>query len=262
MSSLTEQLREVTLADVDRGPRPTARLGPYAIWQARDYLRGAGGATVVLSGLAIVMLTTVALPGGPHSPAEQAATTTLLGIMAFLGPIFACSGLVSDDRSRGYYRFLLAKPVNPVRFYAQAFLVRGAVFLGITAAAWTICAALVGAGSFVGSMSYAALCFLTVGGLTLLLSSMSKHAWLATLVLSAAAGLASQLTRVRTAWHPLFMALHAVLPPVHLLSGLAGRLMLGDFMANLVGSLAWFAGYGLVALAAALTVIRGREWPL
>jgi hypothetical protein len=244
-------MSEITVADVDAMPRPTARLGRYAVWQLYDYARGVGGATVVLSGLAITMLTLGETWRMSHTPASEATALGLLGVLRFLGPIFACSGLVSDDRSKGYYRFLLAKPVSPVRFYGQAFLLRGAAFLGITAAVWAVCALLLGAGPFVGTMCSAALCYLTVGGVTFLLSTVSRHAWLATLLLGGAAGIVSGFASKPSNWRALWVALHAVLPPFHLVSSL-----------NSPGAIAWFAGYGALAIAAALTVIRGREWPL
>ncbi|HWZ58567.1 MAG TPA: hypothetical protein VNW46_06270 [Gemmatimonadaceae bacterium] len=250
------------MAEVEAAPRPTARLGRYAVWQLYDYGRGVGGATVVLSGLAITMLTMTSLWGLAHTPIAQGATSALLGVLGFLGPIFACSGLVSEDRSKGYYRFLLAKPVSPVRFYAQAFLLRGAAFLGITAAVWAACALLLGTGSFIGTMAYAALCYLTVGGVTLLNSTLGRHAWLATLLLGGAAGIVTGFTRTTSMWRPLWLALHAVLPPFHLTSVLSQALMRGGDVLNTAGVIAWFAGYGLLAVAAALTVIRGREWPL
>jgi hypothetical protein len=242
---------EVTLADVDAMPRPTARLGRYAVWQLYDYVRGTGGATIVLSGLAITMLTVFDTWRSSHTPASVAEAVGLLGVLRFLGPIFACSGLVADDRSKGYYRFLLAKPVSAVRFYGQAFLLRGAAFLGITAAAWAVCAFLLGAGPFVGTMCYAGLCYLTVGGVTLLLSTISRHAWLAALMLGGAARIVSGFASKPSNWRVLWVALHAVLPPFHLVSSL-----------NSPGAIAWFAGYGVLAIAAALTVIRRREWPL
>ena len=57
----------------------------------------------------------------------------LVHLVALVGSIFATSGLVSDDRSRNYYRFLFAKPLDPIRYYAQAFVLRGLVIILIAA---------------------------------------------------------------------------------------------------------------------------------
>jgi hypothetical protein len=262
MSGLAEHLRAVTIADVDQAPPPTARLGRYGVWQLRDYFRGVGGATLVLSGLAIVMLTLADLPGSRHGPAAQASVSALLGVLGFVGPIFAASGLVADDRGKGYYRFLLAKPVSPVRFYAQAFALRGAAFLGITAAVWCAGAILFGAGSFIGTMSYAALCFLMIGGVSFLLSTLTRHAWLGTLLLAGVASIASSYPKSTGGWRLVLHALYAVLPPFHQATSLAGAFMEAVGAPHLIGTIAWFGGYGVLAIAAALTVIRGREWPL
>jgi hypothetical protein len=242
-------------------PRPTARLGRYAIWQLRDYALGVGGATLLLSGMAIVVLTMSSIgdSGGGAAGLQRNVTTGVIGILSFLGPIFAASGLVADDRSKGYYRFTLAKPVSPVRLYGQAFLLRGATLLGIAAIVWLLSTVLLSTGPFLGTMAYVALCYLTVGGVTLLLSTVTRHAWIATLFLGAASAITRGLAGVPHTWW-IVKALHAVLPPLDLVGAIGARLMNGSFLAP--GMILWFAGYGVLAIAGALTVIRRREWPL
>jgi hypothetical protein len=149
-----------------------------------------------------------------------------------------------------------------VRFYAQAFLLRGVALLGITAVVWLLCTLLFATGSFVGTMCAVALCYLTVGGVTLLLSTMTRHAWLATLLLGAAAGITSGLTHSRWGWRPLFLLLQGILPPLHLAGSLISGLVARGPVPRLALLVAWFAGYGVLAIAAALAVIRRREWPL
>lgn len=248
----------IEIDDAGEAVRPTARLGRYAVWQLRDYAFGVGGATLVLGGLGIGVLAMMKLSVNGTAPAAVGMTTGVLGVLGFLGPIFACSGLVADDRSRGYYRFTLAKPVNPVRLYGQAFLLRWAAFLAIMAVVWVVGAVLLAPPAFIGTLAYAALCYLTIGGVTLLLSTMLRHAWIGSLILAAASAITTGLARVPGLWW--LKAVHAILPPFWVVGDIASATMRG--MLPPTGEVAWFVAYGLLAILAALVVIRGREWPL
>jgi hypothetical protein len=263
-SGLAEQVRAVTLADADRGPRPTARLGRYAIWQLRDYAFGAGGAVLVVSGLAVTMLTLSSIGSNRGLAAAANGPGVLLGMLGFLAPIFSCAGLVAEDRSKGFYRFNLAKPVSPVRLYGQAFLLRGVALLGITTLVWLACALLMATGSFFGALAYVVVCYLTIGGVTFLLSTMTRHAWIVTLLLGVGSAMASSASRVRGAWGVFASVVKAVLPPFHLVGPLGTSLLSNGYVGHLISAaeIVWFVGYGLLAVGAALAVIRGREWPL
>jgi hypothetical protein len=246
-----------------------ARLGRYGVWQLRDYFLGAGGATLVVSVVVIALLSqtsfgTISTNGHQSSgqDAVRSVTGVLLIALGVLGSTFANSGLVADDRARGYYRFALAKPVSPVRLYGQAFLVRGVGFLCIAAIAWVACAWRLLPGSFFGTLGYMVVAYVTVGGVTLLLSTMFRHAWLGTLILWVAAAIFSAAATTPGGLRVLWLPVHFVLPPLQLTSRLASMLVSGDAMPTPVGDLVWYVGYGVLAILAALTVIRGREWPL
>lgn len=231
-----------------------ARVGRYGVWQLRDYVMGIGGVTLLLGVLAIGMArgTNVSVGAADHVQrvASHAVADWVLGVVSFLGAVVACSGVVSDDRSRGYYRFLLSKPMNPVRFYLQAYAVRGVGFLAITALLWAECALFIGAGSFVGTVGNAALCYLGFGGVTFLFSTTWRQAGVVTLACCAAASIVNGLLNKNVGWQPLWLVLHALLPPVHAIGMASASLVI------------WLAGYGLVALALAMAAIRGKEWPL
>jgi ABC-type transport system involved in multi-copper enzyme maturation permease subunit len=234
----------------------TGRLGHYGVWQLRDYMLGAGGATLAVGALVVLMGRGANLMVQGQS---QPVSTTLIGAVCFLGPIFAASGLVAEDRVRGYYRFLFAKPVSPVLFYAQAFALRGVAFLAIVGVLAATSGLLFSVG---GCVCYAALCYVGIGGIALVFSTAWRHAWLATLACAVAANIASGLAQSPAGWRPLWVTLHYVLPPFQVTSRLASSLVSGDGLPYPFGLTAWFVGYGLAAIAAALIVIRRQEWPV
>jgi hypothetical protein len=234
----------------------TARLGRYGLWQVRDYMLGAGGATLVVGALAVLVGRGTSLMVQGQA---QPVSTTLIGWLCYLGPIFAVSALVAEDRVRGYYRFLFAKPVSPVMFYAQSFALRGLAFLAIVGVL-AVASGLIS--SVGGCLCYAAVCYVGIGGIALVFSTMGRHAWLATLGCGAAATVATGLAASPTAWRPLWVALHYVLPPFQVTSQVASSLVSGDRLPYPFGLTAWLVGYGLAAIAAALLVIRGQEWPV
>jgi ABC-type transport system involved in multi-copper enzyme maturation permease subunit len=240
---------------------PRARLGRYALWQLRDYAFGAGGASLALSALAAAVLSGVRF-GNDHHSASVGVASFLLSAFGFLGPIFATSGLVADDRSKGYYRFALAKPVRAVALYAQAFAVRGVAFVGMGLILWALAALLIGPIPLGGTVALLAMCYVTIGGMTFLLSTRFRNAWLGSLVLGAASAMAA--AGIDTVGAPLWVkAVHALLPPYFLVADLSRVLLWGfDGKRYLAQAIAWFVGYGALALGTALVVIRRREWPL
>jgi hypothetical protein len=249
----------VAVLEVEEAPRPTARLARYAIWQLRDYVFGVGGATLLISVLTMGVITAAWI--GDRRAVGPGLPGVVLSLLGFLGPIFATSGLVADDRSKGYYRFAFAKPVSPVRFYGQAYVLRGLVLLVITALVWALGAVLSREVSLFGALGYTAVCYVGVGGVTLLLSAMLRNAWLASLVLGAASAIAASVNL--TVRGPLWAkAIHLLLPPYFLAGRMVTWLVDGAHLTDAVLGAAWFVGYGALALGAALAVIRGREWPL
>jgi hypothetical protein len=154
-------------------PRRTAHLLPYALWQFRDYAINIALLSIILFGL-LGALEVVTL----HSATAMMATSRgyavnlarmqgqsfqrLFAIYSAVGPIVALSGIISQDRSLGYVRFLFAKPVNPLRFYLQSFFVRAVGF-------------------FVVGGVLLALTFVAFGGIIFLTSALTKYDGLVTI---------------------------------------------------------------------------------
>src|SRR5688500_19525510 len=48
--------------------------------------------------------------------------TLLAGSLVSIAVLIALNGIISTDRKLGYYRFMFAKPVSPMRYYGQLFV--------------------------------------------------------------------------------------------------------------------------------------------
>jgi hypothetical protein len=237
-----------------------ARVGRYAEWQLRDYILGAGGITIVFVALLIwagSRTTTISEGAVTHPSLDW-----LVNVVSLLGSIFATSNLISEDRSRGYYRFLFAKPLNPIRFYGQAFVLRGLVIVALAVCVAGMSTVIGRPVSLLGAAAFAALSYLLVGGVTVCQSTVWRFAWVGSLVLyvvsAPIAGLASADARLAPGWRIFWQVVHVLLPPFSQLS--RSLLASAPYWGDVLGSIAWCIGYGILALVATVLVIRGFEW--
>ena len=101
----------------------------YAPRHGLDMLMTRG---VAMLGVALVVELPLILSGA-FAEATTAQLTDLMGqLLGTLGVFFtliAAYGLIGDDVRHGYYRFLFAKPVSPVAYYATSFVMTTLVFL-------------------------------------------------------------------------------------------------------------------------------------
>lgn len=113
----------------------TARLARYSRELARDFLVERGIAILLILGIFTYAQSVanaekwaaMAEPLGAKQVAQFAATfasnnVLLVAMVAFLG-------LIANDRKSGYTRFLFAKPLDPVAYYAAKWLVHGGMLL-------------------------------------------------------------------------------------------------------------------------------------
>ncbi|HZS61038.1 MAG TPA: hypothetical protein VFA43_17315 [Gemmatimonadaceae bacterium] len=239
-----------------------ARLGRYAQWQLRDYVIGPGGITLLFV-LLLIWLTasTRSMQGGE---AHRPPLDWLVTFVAILGSIFATTGLVSDDRSRNYYRFLFAKPMEPLGYYGQAFVLRGIVVVVIAAFVAAVATVITFPISVVGAIIYTAIFYVFVGGITICQSTVWRFAWAGSLgmflVSKLAALMASPQTGVQQPWRTVWIVLHWVLPPFPQQDRMASLLSSAPQWDAMAGPIAWCLGYGILALMAAALVIKGLEW--
>ena len=97
--------------------------------------------------------------------------TLYLPLGAFVGAI----GVISADRQQGYFRFLFSKPVNVLAYYAQTYVAaRDRVRATFGLIVWGFGAYTVHF-SVHRSMEAAALTFVLIGGLGLLLGALTRY---------------------------------------------------------------------------------------
>lgn len=236
------------------------RLTAYSAWQARDFAFERGFPMLVVS--TIVLFPVVMLMRGmrsqtPEAPLAEIAAGALvqaLPLLSFVLVILAVNGIVSNDRKRGYYRFLFAKPISLVRYYVQSFLVNAVGLL------------LVGAivlGAFYlfayptlpwGALGFLAVQFLGLGGVIFLLSTLVRADWIFIAGIWMTSNILRALYPPDRGWHgELF---HVVLPPTHVVDDVAQAMTAGTGL--VVSDALWLAGYGAGAFALGLFFLARR----
>ena len=239
----------------------TGRLVRYALWQFRDYVFERGIPTLIVLVLMFFPLVAAFRAGQEATfdgePLAEAAVTGFIGVLPTLGFItvlLAVNGIISSDRKRGYYRFLFAKPVSPLRYYTQAFVVNWLGLLLVMGLLLLGFGALVRPVSPTGLLAFISLWYLSLGGWTLLMSAITRFDW----VLTAATWGLAQVLRVVYPAHASWWgrALDVLLPPFHHMGQTGDALMRGAPLS--VTALLWIAGYGVAAFALGLLVLRQR----
>lgn len=249
-------------------PRRRARLGRYALWQLGDFGFNVAIVTFILFALLGVMFLMsmnaqavyfesrrMPMPQG----AKLQSFTMLLSMFTTVAPFVAMSGVFATDRANGYTRFLFAKPVSPVRFYAQSVLVRLIGYLVVG------CALLLWWGrydppaisfKFVVDLTGA---FFAVGGIIFLLSVVTRYDGLIAIAFVLVSAVVwdkwEQATGIRHAVTYLF-------PPIGKLSAThAWFLGLNDL--GTLGAIPfptkwflWTSGYGVACLVLGLVLLR------
>jgi hypothetical protein len=236
------------------------RLGRYALWHLRDYLRDKGVATLItlalvgyLTQIPIMRARSQGLGGAMMDQIADQAFISGLKFLGFIGILFATNGIVSDDRRHGYYRLLFAKPVSVVAFYAQKWAVYGAGFLIVAAALLGLYAAAVEPFFPRAYLPTIGLIWVALGGIGFLLSAAWRFDWLS---LAAVVGISDVLWMLFGRDDGPAGALVRLLPPVHLLDGVYTAVREGGEV--LVGDVLWLGGYGLACFLLGLVVVRQR----
>src|SRR2546430_17358229 len=88
------------------------------------------------------------------------------------------NGLVSIDRKKGYYRFLFSKPVNPVAYYAQLFIVYMVGVLTAMLVLSSLLRIIFPAFNIVNFLIYSAVIYVAMGGIGFFLSVATRYDWL------------------------------------------------------------------------------------
>ena len=241
-------------------PSPRARLVRYSIWHLRDYLRDKGVATAIticlmgfLSQLSISSARTFGASTIVLDQAVDQAVISTLWWLSILGALFATNGIVADDRKRGYYRLLFAKPVSLTGYYAHKFAAYGAGFVVVAAVVIGIYNAAVERFFPAVLLPTIALVYVALGGIGFLLSAAWRFDWLSLTTVLVVSDVLWRLFGHDLGWRGT--AVYA-LPPIHLLDGVYLAVRAGRSLP--VRDLAWLVGYGTICLIAGLLVVRRR----
>jgi hypothetical protein len=232
-------------------------LARYSLWQFRDFAleRGIAILTIgLLWGYVLIEPTRRAMGAafviGPLSPTWPLVITITSSIVS-LAVLIALNGIVSTDRKLGYYRFLFSKPVSPLAYYAQLFLVYMAGVLASMMVLSAILHAVVPAFSILNYLKYAAIIYIAMGGIGFFVSVATRFDW----VTLAAVWLGSRILREfygpKPGWKSKAVEL---LPPVHKLDAVSMSLITNG-TAN-TGDVLWLLGYGALFFALGLLILR------
>ncbi len=184
---------------------------------------------------------------GPPSPEPLGRMVQGLYFqLACLAVVVLFHGIVAEDRTKGYYRFYLAKPVSPLWFYGQSFVLAVVGMLVFTAGFLTIFSLAVHPAWHWRLLTSGAALGLLIGGMIFAFSTVSSLDWLWMIgAVIAASYLRARFPRGESA---LGKVLHAVLPPNQLV----------DEATLTAGEYAWVAGWGIGLFALGLLVLRRR----
>jgi hypothetical protein len=244
-----------------------AYLRRYAAWQLLDYFYPAGLVTLlVISFVTWIVVKQVRMietirtthPNMSGLPADPWAggLPPVFYILAFLGTMLAVHGIVSEGRRLGYYRFLFAKPLNPLAYHGQTFVVNGIGFVTLASLMIALFSWIehpIWSWHFVTAL---AVIYVALGGIEFLFSTIAGGDGL---VLMLVIGVAYSLgTSWETAVGWRHWALRA-LPPMARVADLA-HLAFGTATVFPWQSALWLSGYGLGCLALGLVVLRFRSF--
>jgi len=229
-------------------------------WQARDFAVERGAPLLIVATLMtfpIIMGLRQMREAGLPRPEISAryAILELFAQFSLIAVLIGINGVVSNDRVRGYYRFLFAKPVSIPRYYAQAFIINGLGLLAATAGVLGVIYAL-GYPTFpVRVLLMAALVYVALGGVGFLYSTLARFDWV---LMGATWGLAQVLRAVYPAQESRAgRVLDVVLPPFHRLRDVGLELARGEAVEPTM--LVWLLGWGICGFVLGLLVLRRRS---
>lgn len=230
-------------------------LARYSLWQFRDFAVDRGLSILIIGflwGYALIepIRRTVGSAGGNASPLWLVAIQVSSAVVS-VAVLVALNGIVSADRKAGYYRFLFSKPVNPVLFYGQLFLV---YMVGVIVAMLVLSSLLhklVPAFSIPNFLLYTALVYIAMGGIGFFLSVTTRYDWLSLAAVWLGARVLRGLYGAGDDWRSKLVQL---LPPVHRLDDVANSLI-GTGSAHMADVM-WLFGYGALFFGLGLAALR------
>jgi hypothetical protein len=156
-----------------------------------------------------------------HSPPPEQLTSIVLGLyqqFAAIAAVVLFHGIVSEDRTKGYFRFYLAKPVSPLWLYGQSFVLAVLGMLAFSAGFLVIFSFAVQPAWEWRVVTYGLGLALLLGGLIFCFSPLSRHDWLWMIItIVSATVLRGRFPASGTNGSAFGRVVEAVLPPNQLL---------------------------------------------
>jgi hypothetical protein len=231
-------------------------LARYSLWQARDFAIDRGIAILLIGflwGYAFILPLRSQMAYQITNRASPVWTFMfqIASAIVSVAVLIAVNGIVSIDRKAGYYRFLFAKPVNPLLYYTQVFFVYMAGVVACMLVLARILQTILPTFSIVNYLLYTALIYVAMGGIGFFLSVATRYDWLSLAAVWLGARILRTMFGDGNDWRSKAVQL---LPPVHKLDEVANSLI-GTGTAN--GSdVLWLLGYGALFFALGLLILR------
>jgi hypothetical protein len=233
------------------------RLIRYAPWQFRDFVTDRGIAIMIIGVLwGYLLIAPVRASMGPAFAASPLSPTwsilmTVISSVVSLAVLIALNGMVSTDRKLGYYRFIFAKPLSPVAFYTQLFVVYMAGVLIAMLVLSLMLKHFVATFSVFNFLLYSAIIYIAMGGIGFFISVATRFDWLTL----AAVWLGSHMLRSLYGAKPGFVGkLVQLLPPVHKLDGVANGII--TYRSAPASDITWLLAYGLLFFVLGLVLLK------
>lgn len=234
-----------------------ARLARYSLWQFRDFVLDRGIAIVLIGFLwGYVTFEPMRRTMGPAWTGDERSPVWALAIqftsaIVSLSVLIALNGITSQDRKNGYYRFLFAKPVDPVAYYGQLFFVYMTGVLLSMLILSSLLHIILPAFSILHFLLYVALIYIAMGGIGFFLSVATRYDWLTLAAVWLGARILRGVYGPKNDWRSKLVE---VLPPVHRLDEVANSLI-GTGRAAAI-DVVWLLGYGLFFFILGLVILR------
>lgn len=187
---------------------------------------------------------------GTSSPTWPLIVTVTSSVVS-VSVLIALNGIVSTDRKMGYYRFLFAKPVSPVAYYAQLFFVYMAgVLASMLILSWVL-HVVVPTFNIFNFLLYAAIIYIAMGGIGFFVSVATRFDWLTLAAVWLGSRILRDLYGPRPDWRSKAVEL---LPPVHKLNDVSFSLL--TYGTADTSDVLWLLGYGALFFALGLFILR------
>lgn len=221
----------------------------YAPWVARDLLLSQGIVLLLVAALMAIIVSRI-----DPVPPPEGARQIITAMMTQLGwpfVLYLCGGMVSTDRSQGFYRTYFSRPVSPTGYYLQRWLVAGCIMALVVPLLYAALGVVVGWAAFPwDQLARAVLLFVLLGALTFLASTLTRFDWLVALLIFTLVNILHQVRTEGVKLSPFWTFIYEILPPFPLLAQSAGPVAGWDLFHLLA--------YGVGMVAAALAVLHWR----